>query len=67
MSQLSLPRNSLIPRPAGGPPVTWQPPKEPLILDAPRPRTGWPVMLGYAIVLVFILGFGGWADLAAYE
>ena len=63
MSDISLPRNAVVPRPAGGPPVAWQPPKEPLILDAPKPRTRWPMLLGYAVVLVFVVGFGGWAAL----
>jgi HlyD family secretion protein len=63
MSDISLPRNAVVPRPAGGPPVAWQPPKEQLILDAPKPRTRWPMLLGYAVVLIFVVGFGGWAAL----
>jgi HlyD family type I secretion membrane fusion protein len=64
MSDLTLPRNAVVPgKPAGNLPALWQPPGEPLILDAPRPRTRWPVLLGYAIVLVFIVGFGAWASL----
>jgi HlyD family type I secretion membrane fusion protein len=71
MSDLALPRNAVatntgravVPQPAGGPPALWQPPQETLILDAPRPRTGLPVTFGYAIVLLFIVGLGGWAAL----
>lgn len=48
-------------RPAPGAPALWQPPKEPLILDAPRPRTGVPVALGWAVVLLFVAGLGSWA------
>jgi HlyD family secretion protein len=63
MSELSLPRNAVVPaRPAGNLPTLWQPPQEPLILDAPKPRTRWPVLLGYVIVMVFVLGFGAWAS-----
>lgn len=61
MSEVALPRNAVAPRPAGGPPAPWQPPREPLILDAPRPRTRTPVMMGFLIVGVFVVGLGGWA------
>ncbi|MGG5822258.1 HlyD family type I secretion periplasmic adaptor subunit [Falsiroseomonas sp. HW251] len=64
MSEVALPRNAVAPRPAAGPPAPWQPPKEPLILDAPRPRTRTPTMLGYAIVLLFVVGLGGWTAFA---
>lgn len=65
MSQntLSLPRNAVIPQPAGAPPALWQPQQEALVLDAPRPRTSTPMLLGYALVLIFVVGFGGWAAL----
>jgi HlyD family secretion protein len=42
-------------------PALWQPPGEVLILDAPRPRTRIPVLLGWAVVLIFVLGLGSWA------
>jgi HlyD family secretion protein len=60
---LALPRNAVVPKPAGGPPALWQPPKEPLVLDAPRPRTRLPVALGYGIVFLFAVVLGGWAAL----
>jgi HlyD family secretion protein len=60
---LSLPRNAVVPQPAGGPPALWAPPQEPLILDAPRPRTRVPVLLGYVIVFLFAVVLGGWAAL----
>jgi HlyD family secretion protein len=66
MSDVSLPRNAVSPatRPAGGNlPALWAPPEEQLILDAPRPRTRWPVLLGYVLVMVFVVGFGAWAAL----
>lgn len=31
------------------------------MLDAPRPRTRAPVLFGWVIVLVFVVGFGAWA------
>lgn len=34
------------------------------VLDAPRPRTGGPVLFGGIIFLVFIVGFGAWSALA---
>jgi HlyD family secretion protein len=61
MSEVALPRNAVTARPASGPPAVWQPPEIPLILDAPRPRTRGPVLFGYAIVLLFVVGLGGWA------
>lgn len=60
---LSLPRTAVVPKPAGGPPALWQPAKEPLVLDAPRPRTRLPVTIGYAIVFLFVVVLGGWAAL----
>ncbi|WP_226381943.1 HlyD family type I secretion periplasmic adaptor subunit [Falsiroseomonas ponticola] len=53
----------LLRRPADAPPVLWNPPEPELPIDAPRPRTRVPVLLGYAITLVFVLGFGLWAAL----
>ncbi|WP_137177904.1 HlyD family type I secretion periplasmic adaptor subunit [Roseomonas sp. AR75] len=62
MNQMTLPRNAApAPIPAGGPPALWQPKDEPLILDAPKPRTGMPVMIGSIIVLLFVVGLGSWA------
>ena len=61
MSEVALPRNAVMPRPAGSPPAVWQPPEIPLILDAPKPRTRVPMLLGYAVVLLFIVGLGSWA------
>jgi HlyD family type I secretion membrane fusion protein len=64
MSDAALPRNAaLVPRSAGGPPAVWQPEDPALILDAPKPRTGVPLLIGWAILLVFCLGLGGWAAL----
>ena len=63
MSDLTLPRNAVVPKPAGGPPALWQPPTEQLILDAPRPRTAAPVLLGYLVVFLFVVVLGGWASL----
>ncbi len=60
---LALPRNAVVPKPAGGPPALWQPSREPLILDAPKPRTALPVLLGYAVVFLFVVVLGGWAAL----
>jgi HlyD family secretion protein len=54
---------ALAPRPAGGPPALWQPPEDALIIDAPRPRTGVPMTLGYVITFVFVIGLGLWASL----
>ena len=48
-------------RQTSGVPALWQPPGEVLILDAPRPRTRAPVLLGWAVVLIFVLGLGSWA------
>jgi HlyD family secretion protein len=55
------PRGALAPRPTGAPPALWQPAEEALVLDAPRPRTRAPVLFGWVIVLVFVVGFGAWA------
>ncbi|NKC30281.1 HlyD family type I secretion periplasmic adaptor subunit [Roseomonas sp. BU-1] len=54
---------ALAPRPAAAPPALWQPPEDQLILDAPRPRTGLPITLGYLIVGIFVIGLGLWASL----
>jgi HlyD family type I secretion membrane fusion protein len=56
MNQITLPRAM-----PASPPALWQPADEPLILDAPKPRTRIPVVLGYAVVLLFVVGLGGWA------
>lgn len=62
MSEIAMPRGDLpAARPATGVPALWQSPGEVLILDAPRPRTGVPVTLGWAVVLLFVLGLGSWA------
>lgn len=72
MSGTALPRNAVAPEargiavsaaPAAGPPALWQPEQEPLILDAPKPRTRMPVLIGYAILLIFCVGLVGWAAL----
>jgi len=55
------PRAPLAPRPTGAPPALWKPAEEALVLDAPRPRTRAPVLFGWVIVLVFVVGFGAWA------
>lgn len=55
--------SSLAPRPAAAPPALWQPQEADLILDAPRPRTGTAMLLGYLIVAVFVVGLGVWASL----
>jgi HlyD family secretion protein len=34
------------------------------LLDAPTPRTRMPIILGFLIFLVFVVGFGAWAMLA---
>jgi HlyD family secretion protein len=52
---------AIVPANGAKPPAVWQPEQEPLILDAPKPRTRVPVMIGYAILLVFCLGLGSWA------
>jgi HlyD family secretion protein len=61
MNQITLPEKAAVAQASGGVPALWQPPAEPLILFAPRPRTRWPMILGYAIVLVFLVGLGSWA------
>jgi HlyD family type I secretion membrane fusion protein len=63
MSTTALPSNAIARIPAGGPPAAWQPEVEPLTLDAPRPRTRTPVLIGYAVLVLFIVGLGGWAAL----
>ncbi|WP_270937321.1 HlyD family type I secretion periplasmic adaptor subunit [Falsiroseomonas oryzae] len=63
MSETTLPRNAVVPQPAGRPPALWQPPQEMLILDAPRPRTRAPMLLGWFVVVAFVVGLGGWAAL----
>ena len=57
------PTKAVVPRPAGGAPALWKPPETPLILDAPRPRTGVPMALGYLVVGIFVIGFGIWASM----
>jgi HlyD family secretion protein len=34
------------------------------LLDAPAPRTRWPVLFGLVVFLVFVVGFGVWSVLA---
>lgn len=63
MSQATLPRNAVAPAPAARPIVPWKPDEPELILDAPRPRTRVPVLVGWAIMLVFVVGLIGWAAL----
>ncbi|MBX9593012.1 MAG: HlyD family type I secretion periplasmic adaptor subunit [Roseomonas sp.] len=63
LGQATIGQLPLLRRPADSPPALWSPPEAELPMDAPRPRTGVPVMLGYAITLVFVLGFGLWAAL----
>lgn len=62
MSDLAMPRGQS-PTLRTGPavPTLWQPPGEVLVLDAPRPRTRTPLLLGWAVVLIFVLGLGSWA------
>ncbi len=62
MSDLAMPRGQS-PALRTGPavPALWQPPGEVLVLDAPRPRTRTPLLLGWAVVLIFVLGLGSWA------
>lgn len=62
MSDLAMPRGQS-PALRSGPavPALWQPPGEVLVLDAPRPRTRTPLLLGWAVVLIFVLGLGSWA------
>ena len=62
MSEITLPPGgALAPRTAAAPPSLWKPAEAPLALDAPRPRTRAPVLIGWVIVLVFVVGFGAWA------
>ena len=62
MSDMAMPRGDVPAlRQTSAVPALWQPPGEVLILDAPRPRTRAPVMLGWAVVLIFVLGLGSWA------
>lgn len=63
LGQASTGQLPLLRRSADAPPALWSPPEPELPIDAARPRTGVPVMLGYAITLVFVLGFGLWAAL----
>ena len=63
MSEVALPgRAVVVQRPAGAL-APYEPQREAAILDAPRPRTRLPVLLGYVILLVFVVGFGAWAAL----
>ncbi len=34
------------------------------MLDAPAPRTRWPVLFGMTVFLVFVVGFGAWSAVA---
>jgi HlyD family type I secretion membrane fusion protein len=62
MSDLVMPRGqSPALRTGATVPALWQPPGEVLVLDAPRPRTRTPLLLGWAVVLIFVLGLGSWA------
>jgi HlyD family secretion protein len=61
MNQITLPQKAAVAPASGGVPALWQPQSEPLILDAPRPRTRIPMFVGYAIVLIFLVGLGSWA------
>ena len=62
MSDLAMPRGQSPALPTGpAVPALWQPPGEVLVLDAPRPRTRTPLVLGWAVVLIFVLGLGSWA------
>ncbi len=63
MSHAALPSNAIVPAGGAKPPALWQPPSGPLILDAPAPRTRWPLLLGIVIVTIFVAGFGAWAAL----
>ncbi|MGG5811206.1 HlyD family type I secretion periplasmic adaptor subunit [Falsiroseomonas sp. CW058] len=63
MSQATLPGRAMVAKAPPRPPALWQPEAEPLILDAPKPRTAVPVAFGYLILLVFVVGFGAWASL----
>jgi HlyD family secretion protein len=64
MSDAAFPRNSAVARTEAAPPALWQPEAEQLILDAPRPRTRTPMLIGYAVMGVFVFGFGAWAAIA---
>lgn len=63
MSEAALPRAAVVPAAAGAPPALWKPEEPALILDAPRPRTRVPVLIGWIVLLVFCLGLGSWAAL----
>jgi HlyD family secretion protein len=63
MSDLTIKGAGALTPPAAKPPALWKPQEPALILDAPKPRTQMPTFLGYAIVLVFVVGFGSWASL----
>ncbi len=63
MSDLTIKGGALAPQPAPRPPALWKPDEPALILDAPKPRTRLPTVIGYAIVMVFVVGFGSWASL----
>ncbi|WP_235951725.1 HlyD family type I secretion periplasmic adaptor subunit [Falsiroseomonas algicola] len=63
MGSLPLGQVPVVRRSADAPPALWSPPETPLPIDAPKPRTAAPVMIGYVITLVFVLGFGAWAAL----
>ncbi|MBU8546705.1 MULTISPECIES: HlyD family type I secretion periplasmic adaptor subunit [Roseomonadaceae] len=59
---VSQPIGSIVPRPAAAPPALWQPAEAALILDAPQPRTRAPMLIGYAILAIFVVGLGLWAS-----
>jgi HlyD family secretion protein len=63
MGSMVIGQSAVAQRPASGPPALWQPPEPELILDAPKPRTGVAMWLGYTIVVVFVLGLGLWATI----
>lgn len=63
MSDAALPRNAVVPAAGAAPPALWKPEQPALILDAPRPRTAAPVLIGWIVLLVFCLGLGSWAAL----
>jgi HlyD family secretion protein len=63
MGGMVIGQSAVAQRPASGPPALWQPPEPELILDAPKPRTGVAMWLGYTIVVVFVLGLGLWATI----
>ncbi|MGX9965108.1 HlyD family type I secretion periplasmic adaptor subunit [Roseomonas sp. F4] len=59
---ISQPIGAITPRPAAAPPALWQPAEASLILDAEQPRTRVPMLIGYAILAIFVVGLGLWAS-----